>query len=277
MSRALWLLAAMAVSFTLVNICSHFLPILLSTAKVKLFTHRMCPTSAISSCSCISRNRRASHSAIYNFPQYWTFPSFTVHSATGISFNPIFIWIASSIFPGNRPVTHGSIISSEIKSRPWVGGLSVNKCNCSSKFCSFRTPCSIYCILLSPPLREVSWPLYQSIRFAIESSRSVNNLKIETGHQLGPPYLPSITKLICHQILDFVKTSYRLEGLRSPLLLRSPLFETFINCDMFPIVCIIVAFGRCMILWNMAEDIIPHYHHSEIQPQLIHNHRHLSP
>jgi len=109
----------------------------------------------------------SSSSGTYKFPLYLTHPPSSVHSAMVISCNPVFVQIASNILPGSGSISYAYVISLEIEGRPWAGGLSANKRNCSCRFCGFRTTHSIFLNLSSP--RQVGLPAW-SLKYLLSLS-----------------------------------------------------------------------------------------------------------
>ena len=151
MSWAAGLLVIMTIPYIPVDIFSHFLPIVLSMQVVKPLPCPRCLANAVSWCCCIMCRRNSSSSSTYKLPLYLTCPSSCIHSAIVISCNPLFIRIASHILPGEGSVLYPFAIRSGIEGRNCTGGLSANKRNCSGRFCGFRTTCSIFPSLASPP------------------------------------------------------------------------------------------------------------------------------
>jgi len=109
------------------------------------------PTHPLSRSSWIISWRRVSLSGMYRFSLYRICPSSSVHSATVISWSPLFVRIGSANFPGRGSITYASAITSEIEGRRWMGRLSANKHKSFGRFSGFRTTCSIFFNLSSPP------------------------------------------------------------------------------------------------------------------------------
>jgi len=117
----------------------------------KGFVHPSYPANAVSWCSWHMHQCRASLAGTYRLPLYRICPSSSIHLEIVISWGPQFIWIASIILPSCGSATYASAVWSEMEGWPCAGGLPANTHNCSGRFCSFRTTCSIFFNLSSPP------------------------------------------------------------------------------------------------------------------------------
>jgi len=105
----------------------------------------------VSSCSWIIQTCRASLSGTYHYALYGIHSLSSMYSVMAICCSPLFIQIASIVYPGYGSPIYASTLGSEMEGWPWVGWRSTNQPNCTSRFYGFRTTYCTFSVLASLP------------------------------------------------------------------------------------------------------------------------------
>lgn len=194
-----------------------------------------------------------------------------MYSVIGISFNLLFVQIASSIFPGSRSGTHVSGIRAVQEGQSQAGGLSANTRNSSSRFCTFETTSSIFFNVSSGPserspillFKESALPFEIPAQFIIWSSNRVQNSNHHACLLLSSIFIIKYLQFLSSAINCMGHAAPSLSGLHSS---RAKILAESSYCVYSNSIRQVNVSSK-----NMRQDIALPHDHTEIKSQQIHN------